>query len=198
MDPKPLLQRILTKPSAADLISMQSWLLSREEKADSPEMRAHVGAALLLLENFYSYLVCLESKMEARAFAELASKMDMAAVGVVVAENVRGAGERIVEKVLMGTLGEALMVLASRQYVKAFHRDLESFCRQITWQLRAHLWRFSANRRPGIPAQDRAEMINALFAPIMAETAPGAAKPVVLGCLFQILLLASIAEILPE
>lgn len=198
MDPVPLLQRIMAKPSASDLLSMQSVLLAWEERADSGAARARITAALELLESFHSYLVCLESKLEAHAFAELASKMDMGAVGVVIAQNIRGAGDQLMEKVLMGSLGEALMVMASRQYVKAFHRDLESFCRQITWQLRAHLWRFSAARRPDIPPQDRASMIEALFSPIVASEASNAAKPLFLGLLFQILLLASVSELLPD
>jgi hypothetical protein len=120
--------------------------------------------------------------------------MDMCAVGGVVAENLIHSGERLLERVLVGGLSEALMVLASRQYVKAFNKDLDAFCRQVEWQLRAHLWRFSAARRPQMPAPERALLVEALFTPLRKQDSLTAARPVVFGWLFQILLLCSVAE----
>jgi hypothetical protein len=198
MDPMPLLQRIFTKPATGDLLSLQSVLLSMEEKADSPLTREQTAAALALLEDFHSYLVGLESKLEAHSFAELASKMDMVAVGGVVAENMLAAGDKLLERVLVGGLSEALTVLASRQYVKAFNRELEAFYHQVAWRQRAYLWRFSADRRPELPPSERAALIDALFAPILDRKAPSEAKSVVLGCLFQILLLGSLSSMLPN
>jgi hypothetical protein len=196
MDPILLLQRILTKPSARDLLSMQSVLLSWEGATDAPLAPGQVATALSVLGDFYCYLVGLESKLEAHAFAELASKMDMGAVGGVVAENMLGAGEKLLERVLIGGMSEVLMVLASRQYVKAFTRELEAFYQQVTWQLRAHFWRLSAARRPGLARSEREALIDSLFAPVLTDRAPGNAKPLVLGCLFQLLLLGSLSPIL--
>ncbi|MBZ5497999.1 MAG: hypothetical protein LAP85_16475 [Acidobacteriia bacterium] len=197
VDPVPLLQHILKKPSTGDLLSLQSILLSWEEKADSPPARERAATALALLGDFYGYLVGLETKLEAHAYAELASKMDVGAVGGVVAENVLGAGEKLLERVLIGGFSEALTVLASRQYVKAFNRELEAFYQQVAWQLRVHLWHFSAARRPELSPQERAAMIDSLFAPILDKKLPGEAKSVVLGCLFQVLLLGSLTSMLP-
>jgi hypothetical protein len=198
MDPILLLQRILAKPCTRDLLSMQSILLSWEGTKDAPLAAEQVATALSVLGDFYCYLVGLESKLEAHAFAELASKMDMGAVGGVVAENMLGAGEKLLERILIGGMSEALMVLASRQYVKAFTRELEAFYQQVTWQLRAHFWRFSAARRPGLAPSERAALIDSLFAPVLNDRAPGNAKPLVLGCLFQLLLLGSLSPILPR
>ena len=197
MDATTLLQRILKKPSAGDLLSLQSILLAKEEKADSPLARDQSAAALALLEDFYCYLVGLESKLEAHRFAELASKMDMGAVGGVVAENMLGAGEKLLERVLIGGFSEALTVLASRQYIKAFNRELEAFYQQVAWRLRTHLWRFSAARRSELSPSERAALIGALFAPILDNKTPGEAKAIVLGYLFQVLLLGSLSSILP-
>ncbi len=197
MDPKPILQRILTKPTTNDLLALQCILLFWEEKAGAPLERERITSALSLLEDFHGYLVGLESKLEAHAFAEPASKMDMGAVGVVIAGNIRGAGDKLLERLLMGGLSETLMVLASRQYIKAFNRDLEAFFLQVAWQLRAHFWRFSAAKRPQLPPSERTALIDALFAPIFDKQASSGAKPVVLGCLFQVLLLGSLSGILP-
>ena len=198
MNPIPLLQRILAKPTTQDLLSMQCILLSWEGAADAPLTPAQLATALAVLDDFYAYLVGLESKLEAHAFAELASKMDMGAVGGVVAENMLGAGEKLLERILVGGLSEALMVLASRQYVKAFNRELSAFYLQVAWQLRAHFWRFSAARRPELSPSERAALINSLFAPVLRDKAPGNAKPLVLACLFQLLLLGSLSPMLPR
>jgi hypothetical protein len=100
--------------------------------------------------------------------------------------------------VLMGGLGETLMVLASRQYIKAFNRDLEAFFLQVAWQLRAHLWRFSAAGRPELASEDRAALIDALLNPILDKKTPSGSKPIVLGCLFQVLLLGSLGAFFPN
>ncbi len=196
MDTSQLLERIMKKPSAADLLKLQSVLLTTEEGADSPRSREQAGAALALLGEFYAYLVTVESKLDAHDYAEIASRMDMGAVGGVVAENVLGSGEKLLERVLVGGISEALTVLASRQYVKAFNRELDAFYQQVAWQLRAHLWRISAARRPDLSAADRAVQIESLFAPLDRKDTPGAAKPVLLGRLFQILLLLHLGPML--
>jgi len=128
MEPLTLLRRVLTKPTPGDLLSLQTIVLSCEEKAASPLKHEQAETALALLGDFYAYLVGLESKLEAHAFAELASKMDMGAVGGVVVENMLSAGEKLLERILVGGFSEALMVLASRQYVKAFKRTRAGRC----------------------------------------------------------------------
>jgi len=198
MEPLTLLRRVLTKPTPSDLLSLQTIVLSCEEKAASPLKHEQAETALALLGDFYAYLVGLESKLEAHAFAELASKMDMGAVGGVVVENMLSAGEKLLERILVGGFSEALMVLASRQYVKAFNRDLDAFYRQVAWQLRAHLWRLSAARRPGLAASERAHLIDSLFTPILDKEVRCEATPVVLGCLFQALLIGCLSALLSD
>lgn len=100
----------------------------RGKKRRLRRAREQAATALALLGDFYAYLVGLESKLEAHAFAELASKMDMGAVGGVVVENMLSAGEKLLERILVGGFSEALMVLASRQYVKAFKRTRAGRC----------------------------------------------------------------------
>jgi hypothetical protein len=197
MDPLPVLQRILKKPSAEDLVSLQGMLLAWEAEALEPERRERIATTLALLGDFHHFLTGLESKLEAHAYAEIASRMDMAAVGGVVAENVLASGGRLLERMLIGGLSELLMMLASRQYIKAFDRELGAFYRQVAWQLRAHLWRFSARNRPGLTPAQRTSLIDALFISLLDGKTPGEAKSIVLGFLFQVSLLGTIAPILP-
>jgi hypothetical protein len=146
---------------------------------------------LALLGDFYCFLTGLECKLEAHSFAEIASRMDMSAVGGVVAENVLGAGKNLLERVLIGGLSEVLMVLASRQYVKAFDRELDVFHQQVSWQLRRHFWRFSAERRPELSPEQRAALLAALFSPFLDKNTPSETKSIALAYLFQILLLGT-------
>jgi hypothetical protein len=171
-------------------------MLGWQENARGAERHEQIGTALALLGDFYNFLTGLESKLEAHTYAEVASKMDMAAVGGVVAENVLGSGEKLMERVLIGGLSEFLMVLASRQYVKAFDRELGAFYQQVAWQLRAHLWRFSARERPEHAPAQRAALIDALINPLLDKSTPGEAKSIVLGCLFQVILLAEVAPLI--
>jgi hypothetical protein len=189
VDHLPLLRRVITKPSTGDLVSLQTVLLSWEEKAGTPEERERSANALALLGDFYCFLTGLECKLEAHTYAELASRMDMGAVGGVIADNVLGAGCKLLERVLVGGLSEVLMVLASRQYVKAFDRELDTFHQQVAWKLRGHFWRFSAGRRPELSPEQRAALIDALFTPLLDRKSPGEAKSIALAYLFQLLLL---------
>jgi hypothetical protein len=187
-----LLRRVMKKPSTGDLVSLQTVLLSWEEKAGTPEEGQRSADTLALLGDFYCFLTGLECKLEAHAFAELASRMDMGAVGGVIAENVLGAGPKLLERVLVGGLSEVLMVLASRQYVKAFDRELETFHQQVAWKLRAHFWHFSAVHRPELSPEQRAALIDELFTPLFDRKSPGEAKSIALAYLFQLLLLGTL------
>jgi hypothetical protein len=195
VDPLPLLQRILSNPAASDLVIMQNALLSWEERADTVQKRDQAAAALHLLGDFHHYLIGLEAKLEAHDYAKIASRMDMGAVGGVVAENMLGAGPKLLERVLVGGFSEILMVLASRQYVKAFDRELEAFYKQVAWQLREHIWHFSAARRPGLAPSQRESLMEALFSPMLDPETSGEAKSIALGCLFQVLLLDAVVPI---
>lgn len=198
MDAAVLLQRVITNPSSADLLALQAALLALEESPESEQHRREVVAALEVLGDFYSYMVDLEGKLEARTFAELASKLDIAAVGGVVLENIVDAGEKMTERILIGGLSEALMVLASRQYVKAYRRELEALHRQAAWRARAHLWRFSRSRRPNLSPENRNVLVDAYLLPVFNNSIPGEVKSILLGLLFQVLILCCVTACLVE
>jgi hypothetical protein len=171
------------------MLALQGALLSLESTASTAEQRSDVLSAQVVTDDFYSYLTELEGKLGAHAYAELASKLDIGAVGGVVLENMAEARDKLLQRVLIGALSEALMVLASRQYIKAYNRELDALHKQTAWKVRAHLWRLSARKRPELTPGDRTLMVNGLLAPLFHKDTPPEAKPILLGTLFQVLIL---------
>jgi hypothetical protein len=198
METVELLRRVLARPAAGNLLDLQAALLSAENGAAQEQQRVKISSALAVLDDFYEYMVELQGKLEAHAFAELASKLDIGAVGGVVLENIFDAGKHLMQRLLIGGLSETLMVLASRQYVKAYNRDLDAMHRQSAWRLRRHLWRLSAVNRPELADESRTALVDALLAPALEEDNPGELRAILLGRLFQILLLCYVTAFLSK
>jgi hypothetical protein len=190
-----ILVNVLRTPSAASLSALQAAVLAVEHgSGPGPQLDA-ARLALAIADDFHAYLAALEGRVEARSYAELASRMDIAAVGGVVLENVLDAGERLTERILIGGLSEALMMLASRQYVKAFRRELVALYREVAWKLRAHFWRLAARGRPDVDAGERTLQVDLLLAPIASDATDDTVRSVLIGLLFQIVLLATAAPL---
>ena len=196
MDLSELTKRVMANPAPTDLLALQSALLAVEETSPSEEIRDLSSSTLEVLGDFYCYLVELAAKLDAHEYAELASKLDIAGVGGVVLDNVLDAGDKLMQHVLIGGLSESLMVLASRQYVKAFNRERDAMHEMTAWKMRAHWWRFSTKQRPDLAASQRGALITSLLQPVFNPEVAGEIKPVLLGRLFQVLLLGYISLIL--
>jgi hypothetical protein len=152
-----LLGRLLAEPSPADLLALQTRLLVAE--AD-PERRVAARCALAVAHEFHVYLSELEAKISARQYSELASLLDIGAVGTVALENLIETGETLKQRMLLGGLSEALMVAASRQYVKAWGREIQPILMKAVWFLRAELWRLSVTGRPDMRAEERVAVVD--------------------------------------
>jgi len=94
--------------------------------------------------------------------------------------------------VLLGGMGEALMVLASRQYIKAWAQETELVHRRAAWYLFGALWRLSVECQPDLAVEQRQALIQALLVPSLGAETPVPAKIALLGRLFQVLLLTHI------
>jgi hypothetical protein len=189
-----LLGRLLVNPSPSDLLALQTRLLVAEADPKSADAACH---ALEVSREFHSYLSELEAKFGARQYSELASLLDIGAVGAVTLENLTEAGESLQQRILLGGLSEVLMVLASRQYVKAWGREMEPIHKRAVWFLRAELWRLSVAGRPDIRAEERVALVDGLLAPAMEGDASDEVCLALLGRLFQILLIIHLARVLP-
>jgi len=190
-----LLSRLLAAPSPADLLALQTRLLAAE--AD-PERAEAARRALEVAREFYTYLSELRAKYGAREYSELASLLDIGAVGTVALENLVESGEALLQRLVMGGLSEALMVLASRQYVKAWSREIGPVHMRAAWFLRAELWRLSVTGQPEMPAEERAAVVDGLLGPALDGDAAEEVRLALFGRLFQVLLIISLAQVLPE
>jgi len=181
-------KELLSQPTPDLLWALQGALLA----ADDVLNPADRDWALEIAGAFYEYLSDLQSRTSARAFSELASWLDIGAVGTVAMESLLVGEEQVLPRLLVGGLGEALMVWASRQYVRAWGEETAALYHQAAWRLRELWWRWSVRCRPGLSAAERLSLVDSLLAPARDANLPSAARAVLLSHLFQILLWAAL------
>jgi hypothetical protein len=88
------------------------------------------------------------------------------------------------------------MVAASRQYVKGWEVEMDLVYTQTAWYLANALWQASAAARPDVPAAERWEAITSLLAPARSADVASEAKAILLGRVFQLLLLSHLVRML--
>jgi hypothetical protein len=182
------LQPILSQPTPDSLVALQGVLLALDCRGEG------IDRALEIAGHFHAYLSELQSKITAKDYSELASRLDIGAVGTVALENMVAAEkEQFWERLLLGGLGEGLMVAASRQYIKAWEVETGLVHSRAAWTLTEALWRTSVERQPDLPAEQRWQAIQSLLAPAYDPNVPAPDKAALLGRVFQILLLTHLA-----
>ena len=186
------LQEILSQPTPDALIRLQGTLLGAVEEGEVRER------ALEVTGQFYHYLSDLKSKLSSRTYSELASMLDVGAVGAVALGNL-AAGEpgSFWKRLLVGGIAEGLMVAASRQYVKGWIEEAGLVHSQAAWYLTEALWHVSSEMQPDLPPEQRWEAIRELLAPVHDPDVPAPEKAVLLGRIFQILLSTYVARMSP-
>jgi hypothetical protein len=184
---KATLVRVLTAPSAAEL-----WRL----RADLLEAGVPPAAEVWeVVGEFGRFLDELATRSSSRNYSELASKMDISAISGFLAEQLleQHDARELAVRVFSGILSEGLMVLATRQHVKAWAGELAAVYRGAAWFLYPALWRWAERLQPELPAAERRRLLDRVFDPLQAEEVSGEIKAALLGRLFQILLLGHLA-----
>lgn len=182
-------QAILTQPTPEALVDLHGALLIHGQPGEARDR------ALAITGHFHTYLCELRSKIAARDYSELASRLDIGAVGVVALESVvTGERDKFWQRLLLGGVGEGLMVAASRQYVKAWEVETGLTHACAAWCLSEALWQASAQMQPEQSPEARWQAIQALLAPASDPAVPAPDKAVLLGRVFQILLLTYLAQ----
>lgn len=181
---------ILSMPTPKALIALQGALLAYGEGGEAVER------ALEVTGRFHLYLCDLESKLTSRNFSELASRLDIGAVGAVALENlVASEPEKFWKRLLLGGVAEGLMVAASRQYVKGWAVETRLVHCQAAWYLTEALWHVSSEMQPDLQPEQRWETIQELLAPAHDPAVPEPEKALVLGRIFQILLITYLSRV---
>jgi len=178
----------LQAPSPAVLWGLRGDLLAH---GVDPDHRA-----MAILGAFHAFLDRLETASASRDLSELASRMDIAALGGVVGNDLREAEEpaELASRALTAVLSEGLAVLATRQHVKAWRGELGAVFRDTAWFLYGELWRWARRRRPELAADERRQLLDRLFAAVAGETVGNADRAIVYGRLFQLLLVDALAD----
>jgi len=190
LDLNDAIQSILNRPTPETLIGLQGALLVTGEEGEVQQR------ALEVTGQFYQYLSDLKSKLTAQNYSELASMLDIGAVGAVALGNiVSGEPESLWQRLFVGGLAEGLMVAASRQYVKGWGAETGVVHSQAAWYLTEALWRASSEMQPELPHEQRWEAIQTLLAPAHDPDVPAPEKAVLLGRIFQILLITYLARL---
>lgn len=180
---------VLHRPEPAALVALQEAVLV--EHVATPA-RARVLASA---REFFAYLSTLQGKLTAREYSQLASWLDISAVGVVAFEEAIKGQMSGLRDLLIGLIAEGLMVAASRQYVRAWDAEARLVHSEACWFVREALWELSENLQPELSPAARLDSIRSLLAPVVNDETSPQAKIVLLSRLFQILLLLAIARL---
>jgi hypothetical protein len=192
LDLQEALKPILTLPTPEALIGLQGALLALDEESEAKDQ------ALEVTNHFFAYLSDLKSKITSRNYSEMASKLDIGAVGAVALESILTTDSEDRWKGLtLGGIAEVLMVAASRQYVKGWEVETALVHSQAAWYLSEALWRASSEMQPDLQPEKRWEAIQALLAPAHDPDVPAPEKALLLGRIFQLLLITYLARLVP-
>jgi hypothetical protein len=106
------IRSVVTQPTATALVALQGALLSSGQEGET------LDRALEITGQFHAYLSELQSKLTSRNYSEVASRLDIGAVGAVALENILAAeADDFWQRLVLGGMAEGLMVAASRQYI---------------------------------------------------------------------------------
>ncbi len=173
------------------------WLEARQDAK-----RAEAASkALDALSHFYSFGVEIGGFQRSSKTANQASMFDLASIGVLGMENILTAEDRSLMRYLMSGLSEALMFLASRQYVSGSEAILEGTYKSNALVVRDSLWSLAKDFRATedlAAIREAREAIDALFARL---DDPGVALHMKVSLLHQLYGLVSIfrcAQLLEE
>ncbi len=97
-------------------------------------------------------------------------------------------------RVLTGGISEGLMVLASRQYVRAQEGELAAIFRDTAWNLHQQLWQWTVEANPELEAAERRRLLDRLTTPLRDIDTPPSVKAVLSGRLYQVLVIAHLRD----
>ena len=181
------LTTILSAPSPDAIWNLQSRLLEAGYAAEAGGWK--------ILNQFHLFLTEITAHISSYEFSRLATMLDIGAVGSVALQNLIESDitpSEMWKRLLAGGIGEGLMVMASHQYVKSAKAELLSIYQHAAWYLYQAHWHLSEKMQPQLPADQRRQLLENLFAPMRNKEADDVIKIVLATRLFQVLLLVEL------
>jgi hypothetical protein len=90
------------------------------------------------------------------------------------------------------------MIGASRQYIKAWETETGPVHAGAVWYLTEALWRISLKMQPNLEPERRLEIVRALLAPAYDTQVPAPEKAILLGRVYQTLLVVYLTDLLAD
>jgi hypothetical protein len=191
-------EEVLMQPESGLLMPLAT-LLSRPSPEAVWDLRATLLAdglpggdpALDLLAAYHRFLVELTSRSTARQFSHLASMLDVGAIAGVAVQNLLEArqGKNWWQRLVVGFMSEGLMVVAARQYVRGWEKEMQATYLDAAWRLYDFYWQLSESSQPDLAPDSRRSLVDRLLQPVRDETAPGSLRAAAALFLFQLLVL---------
>lgn len=183
----------LNRPTPAGLYELGAEL--RESLLNAPESER--SALLLALETcgaYHAFLSNTRAKMTAEGYNRLASLLDLGAVGTITLQNLTARREDFLKRLLMGGAGEALMLIGSLQYIKAWEQETHALIEQTAWKLQDILWRVSTAIHPGLSGSGRRRLLDSLLGPCLDGALQTNQRIAYLAWIFQLVLLITLSN----
>jgi hypothetical protein len=183
------LELILREPTPERLWQLRGDLMIAAIDPQAP--------ALHTLNQAFRFFSELASKSTAREYSHFASLLDITAVGVVVISGAKEAveeGTSLLGTLLTAALSEGFMVLAARQYVKAWEEEMHSVYQQAAWELYQQFWLLSVHMQDSLPTEQRRSLLDNLLQPAFDKATPGTVRALLIGRLYQLLLLIQLSD----
>ncbi|MBI4416061.1 MAG: hypothetical protein HY557_03660 [Euryarchaeota archaeon] len=182
----------------SELFALEAYLRANP-KAANARVREALDRALGLAGTAYAFVTELRGFEAQKGRSEAASLFDLGAIGVLAVENVLTADKVTLPRLLMSGLSEALVYLASRQYVAGSREVLHAIYRQHASSMYGELWMLATDHRKRLSPQDVRQMqrgIEEFFGRLDGPDIPVEARIVVLFQFYALLLTLRAAELL--
>lgn len=186
MDHQTVLNEILSKPDPESLWELKCMLLESDLANSHP--------LLVIIDHFFEFMNDLVAGSTAREYSHVASLLDIGAVAGVALENLVGGegSNELWKRFALGAASEAMMVLAARQYVKAWEEETDAIYNSAVWFLKQAYWNLSQELQPELPSRYRTKFTNELVNSLKSDQIRGIVKAGLIIRLFQILLITRI------
>lgn len=184
MTQEQLLALILSKPEPSLLWQLRSAMLEVGLSDDDKRLE--------IVNELYEFVIQLVANSTARQYSHFASILDLGAIGGVALQNILEMSEskNFTQRLLAGGLSEVLMVLAARQYVKAWDEEMKANYAAATWRLWEKFWHLSASMQPDLDPDKRRMLVDELMAPLRDDEIKGTVKAALAVHYYQLLLIA--------